>query len=255
MTLLALTREISPAIVHCELTHLERVPIDLARARAEHEAYEDALRALSVRVERLASDATMPDSVFIEDTAIVLDELAVITRPGAPSRRAETEAVAAALRPLRELASIVAPGTLDGGDVVRLGRRLLVGVGARSNEDGVRQLRALVAPSGYAVEGVRFRDCLHLKSAVTSLADDVVLLNPKWVDLEELGAVRGIEIDAGEPYAANALRVGDDIVFSAEFERTRRLIEAAGFSVHTVPAGELAKAEGAVTCCSLMLEV
>ena len=254
MSPLALTREISPAIEHCELTHLARTPIDLARARAEHGAYEEVLRSLGYRVERLPADDSMPDSVFVEDTAVVLDELAVITRPGAESRRAETEAVAEALRPHRELARITAPGTLDGGDVIRLGRRLLVGVGARSNEEGARQLRALVAPAGYAVEEVRFRGCLHLKSAATSLEDDTVLLYPAWVDAGAFGAVRVVEVDEAEPFAANALRAAGELLFPIDFERTRGRIEAAGFAVRTVPAAELAKAEGAVTCCSLLLD-
>ncbi len=254
MTPVALTREISPAIARCELTHLARTPIDLARARAEHEAYEEALRQLGYRVERLPADDTMPDAVFIEDTAVVLDELAVITRPGAESRRAETEAVAEALRRYRPLARIAAPGTLDGGDVIRLGRRLLVGTGARSNEEGVRQLRSLVAPAGYAVESVRFRDCLHLESAATALADDVVLLNPAWVDAAAFGAVRTVEVDPAEPFAANALRAAGALVYPTAFDRTRRRIEEAGFAVRTVPAAELARAEGAVTCCSLLIE-
>jgi dimethylargininase len=251
--LLAITREISPAIEQCELTHLERTTIDLARARAEHAEYEATLRQLGCEVKRLPTPDDLPDSVFIEDTAVVLDELAVITRPGAESRRPETVAVAEAVRSYRPVAAILAPGTLDGGDVVVIGRRLLVGVGYRSNEEGVKQLRALVGSQGYTVESVTFEGCLHLKSAVSYLGDDLVLDNPEWVDPQRFHPLRAIEIDPSEPFAANALRIRDALVYSSDHTRTRKRLEAAGLTIHPVPAGELAKAEGAVTCCSLVL--
>jgi dimethylargininase len=251
--LLALTRDISPAIEHCELTHLERTTIDLSRARSEHAAYEAALRALGCDVKRLTAGDDLPDSVFIEDAALVLDELAVITRPGAESRRAETAGVAEAVRAYRPIAAILAPGTLDGGDIVHMGRRLLVGVGYRSNDAGVKQLRSIVGSQGYTVEAVPFQGCLHLKSAVSVIADDTVLINPAWVDAARFATMRIIEIDPSEPFAANALRVGAAIVYPAEHARTAARLTAAGFDVRPVPAGELAKAEGGVTCCSLIL--
>ena len=251
--MLALTREISPSIVSCELTHLERTPIDLARARAEHDAYEAVLRGLGCTVQRLPADETMADSVFIEDTAVVLDELAIITRPGAASRRGETKAVRAALREHRMLAELTAPAILDGGDVLRIGRRLLVGSGPRSNDEGRRQLASLVAPHGYTVEAVPFADCLHLKTAATLVGDDTVAFNPEWVDAAALGVPRAIAVDPSEPFAANAVRLGDVVVHPAEFPRTRARLERAGIRVVTVPAGELARAEGGVTCCSLLV--
>jgi dimethylargininase len=251
--LLALTRDISPAIEHCELTHLERTTIDLGRARSEHAAYEAALRALGCEVKRLPTGDDLPDSVFIEDAALVLDELAVITRPGAESRRPETAGVAEAVRAYRPIAAILAPGTLDGGDIVHMGRRLLVGVGYRSNDAGVKQLRSIVGSQGYTVEAVPFQGCLHLKSAVSAIADDTVLINPAWVDAARFATMRIIEIDPSEPFAANALRVGTSIVYPAEHVRTAARLTAAGFDVRPVPAGELAKAEGGVTCCSLIL--
>ena len=251
--LLAITRDISPAIEQCELTHVERTTIDLTRARAEHEEYENALRSLGCEVQRIPAGPDMPDSVFIEDAAIVLDELAVITRPGAESRRAETAGVAEAVRVHRPVAAVLAPGTLDGGDVVVLGRRLLVGVGYRSNEAGIKQLRSIVGSQGYTVEAVPFQGCLHLKSAVSVIADDTVLINPEWIDAKRFEGMRIIEIDAAEPFAANAVRVGASIVYPAEHVRTASRLKAAGFDVHAVPAGELAKAEGGVTCCSLLL--
>jgi dimethylargininase len=253
--LVALTRDISPAIAHCELTHLARTPIDIARARVEHEIYEAKLRELGCDVIRLAADADMADAVFIEDTAVVLDEIAVITRPGAESRRRETAAVATALREYRPVAAVLAPGTLDGGDVLRIDRRLFVGAGYRSDEAGIKQLRAMAGSQGYSVEAVSFEGCLHLRSAATLVADDLVLVNPSWVDPGTFRPLRTIEVDPAEPYAANALRVGDALIYPAEHARTARRLEAAGLTIHAVPARELAKAEGAVTCCSLLIGV
>ena len=251
--LLAVTRDISPAIEHCELTHLERVTIDVDRARAQHREYETALRELGCEVRRLPATDDMPDSVFIEDTAVVLDELAVITRPGAESRRRETAAVAEAVRSYRPVVAILAPGTLDGGDVMVAGRRIFVGVGYRSNEAAVKQLRSMVGTQGYAVEPVEFQGCLHLKSAVTVLSSDLVLINPVWVDARRFAPLRSIEIDPAEPHAANAVRIGDDIIYAEHHVRTHKRLADAGLTIHTVPADELAKAEGAVTCCSLLL--
>jgi dimethylargininase len=251
--MLALTREISAAITRCELTHLARSPIDLAIARREHDAYEDALRQAGYRVERLPADADMPDSVFIEDTAVVLDELAIVTRPGAASRRREVDAVRDALRRYRPIAEIVAPGTLDGGDVLRIGRRLLVGDGPRTNEAGRTQLAAIVEPHGYVVDAIAFDGCLHLKTAVTLVGDDVVLCNPEWVRPEALGTPRVIAVDPSEPFAGNALRIETRVLHPAEFSRTAERLRRNGVDVVAVPAGELAKAEGGLTCGSLLV--
>src|SRR5262245_23966723 len=135
----ALTRDISPALASCELTHLPRVPIDVERARAQHREYEQALAEAGCEVQRLPSSAEMPDSVFVEDIAIVFDELAIVTRPGAESRRIEVQAIADALQKYRRLRCIAAPGTIDGGDVLVVGRRVYVGLSSRTNAEAVRQ--------------------------------------------------------------------------------------------------------------------
>ena len=250
--LIALTRAVPPSIARCELTHLDRAPIDLALAERQHLAYEQALRDLGCAVQRLPPQPEMPDSVFVEDAAVVLDEVAVITRPGAASRRGETASVAAALAAHRPLLRIQAPGTLDGGDVLRVGRRILVGLSGRSNEEGVRQLRGLLEPYGYQVRGVAVDGCLHLKSAVTAVDDGTVLLNPRWLDPGALEEVERIEVHPEEPMAANALRVGDTVLFPEAFPRTRARLQAHGLRVATVDASQLALAEGALTCCSLI---
>lgn len=252
----AITRAVSPAIGRCELTHLERVPIDPARAGAQHDAYEECLRRAGCSVVRLPADPKLPDSVFVEDMAVVLDELAIIARPGAASRRAEVAAVAEALRTLRTLVPLREPATLDGGDVLRVGRTLYVGLGARTNARGAAQLEDAVAPFGYRVVGVPFAGCLHLKSAVTLAAPGVLLVQPAWVSPEAFGSgLEPVIVDPSEPHAANVLLVGGAVIQPAAFPRTRERLESRGIRVEAVDVSELAKAEGAVTCCSLLVEV
>ena len=251
--LIALTRTVPPSIVDCELTHLQRVPIDLEVARAEHSAYQRALADAGCTVRTLPSPDDQPDAVFIEDTAIVLDEIAVVTRPGAESRRAETAAVGAALRDFRPVVELTPPARLDGGDVIIVGRTLFVGIGARSNARSVEQLTTHLAPFGYTVTGVTFRGCLHLKTAATLVADDLLLINPEWVTPSTFVGAQTLAIDHSEPFAANALLVRDHVIHGEAHARTRRKLETAGISVVPVPAGELAKAEGGVTCCCLLI--
>ena len=250
--MLAITREVSPAIEQCELTHLARLPIDLARARVQHREYERCLEALGCTVERLPAAPDLPDSVFVEDAAVVFDEVALITRPGAESRRPELAAVSAVLARHRTIACIESPGTLDGGDVMVVGRHVFVGRSGRTNTVAIEQMRRLLGSYGYSVRAVAVQGCLHLKSAVTALADDLLLANPAWVCRDELRGFDLLEIDPSEPYSANALRIGDDLVYPAEFPRTHARLEKRGLRVHTVHASELAKAEGAVTCCSIV---
>lgn len=253
--LMALTREISPAFQACELTHLPRIPIDIDRARAQHAAYEWALVEAGCTVRRLDCGPDMPDAVFVEDIAVVLDEGAVVCRPGAESRRAETPGVTEALvRHGRQLRQIQAPGTIDGGDVLVIGRQVFVGSSGRTNRAGIDQLALILAPVGYAVQAVPVRGCLHLKSAVTAIAPDTVLINRDWVSAEPFTGLSLVDIDQQEPYAANALLLGDVIVYPAAFPKTRARLETRGLRVRRVEVDELAKAEGGVTCCSLIFE-
>ena len=250
----AITRAVSPSLASCELTHLARVPIDVERAREQHRAYERALAGAGGVVERLDAGPEMPDSVFIEDIAIVLDELAIVTRPGAKSRRVETPAVADALGHYRPLRTIEPPGTVDGGDVLVAGRHVFVGRSTRTNEAAILQMRRILTPLGYTVQALEVRGCLHLKSAVTSLADDVLLVNPEWIDTAAFDRFACVEVDPEEPSAANVLRLHDRVIAPASFPRTAERIARRGFRVQTVDASEVAKAEGAVTCCSLIVD-
>lgn len=251
--MIALTREISPYIINCELTHLAREPIDFDRAVDQHTRYERLLTSLGCTVQRLPPLPDHADSVFVEDTAIVLPELAIITRPGAESRRDEVFSVADALQAYRPVALIDAPGTMDGGDVLVIDSMIYVGESTRTNHDGIDQLAALAAPHGYRVRSVRVTGCLHLKSAVTRVADDLVLLNPDWVDKSIFTAMRAIEVHPAEPFAANALCLGEGIVHATGFDETSRRLQQTGIDVHQVEMSELQKAEGAVTCCSILV--
>lgn len=247
--MIAMTRDVSPSIARAELTHLERVPIDYERARLQHEQYRAVLASLGCEVLSLPADAAYPDCVFIEDTAVVLDDMAVITRPGAESRRGEVDVVADALAAHRPLVRIEAPATLDGGDVLVLRDRIYVGSSSRTNDAALAQLRAL---TGREVVRVDVHGALHLKTAVTRVSEDTLLINREWVDVAPFAG--WTLIDAAEPFGANAVCVGDVVIYPAAFAQTRARIEEHGLNVRVVEADELAKAEGGVTCCSLLVE-
>jgi dimethylargininase len=249
----AITRAVSPAIAGCELTHLQRVPIDVELARAQHREYERALEKAGCRVEHLDSDASMPDAVFVEDIAVVFDEVAILTRPGAASRRLEMPAIAAALAAYRPLHPILPPGTIDGGDVLVAGRHVFVGRSTRTNASAVSQMRAILQPFAYTVTETAVRECLHLKSAVTTLDDTRLLVNPQWIDRAAFDGFTLIDVAPEEPSAANVLRLEDRLIVASAFPRTADRVAALGLSVERVDASELAKAEGALTCCSLIV--
>jgi len=253
--LIAITCEVSPAIGNCELTHLARQVIDVHVAQAQHQQYEECLAALGCEIHRLPVEPDLPDSVFVEDAAVVLDELAIVTRPGADSRRPETASIAKALEPYRKLCTIQAPGTVDGGDVLRVGKTIYVGLSSRSNPAAIEQMKNFVRPYGYTVKGVKVNGCLHLKSAVTQVATDTLLINRNWVDAGAFGDMSLMEVDSSEPYGGNALLVGETAIYPTSFPRTRKRLEDHGIPVMTADVSELAKAEGAVTCCSLVFNV
>jgi dimethylargininase len=262
--LTAITRAVSPAIVNCELSFISRQPIDLQIAREQHHAYEKLLEKLGAQVVPLHAEPSLPDSMFVEDPAIVLDELAVIFPLGTESRRPEAASLAQALSKFRKLERITLPGTLEGGDILRIGRRLFVGLTKRSNAEGIRQLAAILAPHSYEVIAVRVTGCLHLKSAVTDIgrkqargsrASFVTLLaNRAWFDTEPFTGFEWLDVDPAEPHAANALALNSTVIFPASFPLTRARIEASGFHVTLLDISELQKAESGLTCSSLIFE-
>jgi len=250
----AITRDVSPRFAECELTHLERVPIDVGLAQVQHQNYIHALRALHCRVIELHAESDLPDSVFVEDTAVILPEAAIITRPGANSRKPETASVAEALRPFRELIFIEAPAELDGGDVLVLDKDIYVGLSTRSDRLAVRQMQSRLRKYSYRVQGVELRDCLHLKSAVTRLNAGTLLIHRDWVDARPFENYKLIDIAPTEPFAANILMIGETGIYPTSFPRTQEILSTHGIQLITVDVSELAKAEGAVTCCSLIVD-
>jgi dimethylargininase len=250
----AITRQVSLHIAECEITHIERMPIDVNHARAQHQAYVDALKDLACHVIELPAEENLPDSVFVEDTAFILPEGAVITRPGADSRRPETESIIQALAPLVRLIRVREPATVDGGDVLVLGKKIFVGLSTRSNQEAIDQLNDLLCQYSYTVIGVELHDCLHLKSAVSRVDDSTLLINRDWVDPVHFADFDLIDIDPSEPFAANCLPVGGAIIYPTAYPKTRAKLEERGCKVIAIDVSELAKAEGAVTCCSLILE-
>jgi dimethylargininase len=252
--LTAITRAVSPAILNCELSFIDRKPIDLARAQEQHHAYEKLLEKLGTHIISLPAEPNLPDSMFVEDPAIVLDEVAVILPLGTDTRRLEAASLAQVLSKFRKLEHISLPGTLEGGDVLRIGRKLLVGLTKRSNTEGIRQLTAILAPHNYEVIAVRVTGCLHLKSAVTYLGRNTLLANRSWFDTTAFATYDWIDVDGAEPHAANALALGDTIIFPASFPRTRVRIEERGFHVMPLDISELQKAESGLTCSSLLFD-
>ena len=253
--LIGLTRAVSPSINACELTYHEQQPIDVARAAAQHHAYEDALRRLGVEVVRLPAEPDLPDAVFVEDTAIVVDEVAIIPVMGATSRRPETVSVAATLEAYRPLRHLEAPATLDGGDVLRVGHRLFVGLTRRTNQAAIAQLASHLAEFGYQVEAVEVTGCLHLKSACTSVGDNALLINREWVDASRFAGFELVDVPATEPGAANALLIGETVILPSAFPQTMALLERRGVKVQPVDVSEFQKAEGGVTCKSIIFNV
>ena len=247
--LTAITRAVSPTIAACELTYREREPIDIARARGQHRAYEACLAELGVEVISLPAETEYPDAVFVEDPAIVLDELAVMTRLGAPTRRGESESLARVLERYRPLRRLCEPATMDGGDVMLAGKTLFVGVTERSNAAGIGQLAAEVEPFGYRVRPVVVRGCLHLKSACSFIGDAVLVHRP-WVDEAAFAGVR--LVDVPEECGANVLGIGETVLVSSAAPRTAELLIGLGRQGRILDNSELMKAEGALTCCSLI---
>lgn len=250
--LLALTRDVSPTFDQCELTHLPHSPIDVAEARRQHSQYKQCLRELGCHVISLPTDAQFPDAVFVEDTAIVLDELAVITRPGAASRLGETDAVRDVLKGYRTLHSLDHPATLDGGDVLRVGKTLFVGLTTRTNSEAVEQLAGIVSAAGFKVKSVETRGGLHLKSSATRVGEKTLLVSPEWIDPAQFGNLDLIEVDPSEPQAANALRIKDRIVYPTQYSKTLILLKKRGLKVRPLEMTEFLKAEGGVSCGSIV---
>jgi dimethylargininase len=234
-------------------TFVGSVPVDFERALAQHAAYVKALEACGCRVISLPPLPALPDATFVEDVAIVLDEMAILGSPGAASRRAEIALMEPEIGAFRPLTRIEHPATLEGGDVLRVGRTLWVGNSTRTNAAGIAALARIVGSRGYTVETVPVRGALHLKTGCTALPDGRLLLNPEWLDLAPLARFERIEIPRAEPFAANVLPLGNRILCAAEYPQTAALLAAEGYDILPVEISEFAKAEGGVTCLSIVI--
>jgi dimethylargininase len=252
--LTAITRAVSSALVDCELSFIDRKPIDMTKARNEHHNYEKLLAKSGARVISLPEEAELPDSMFVEDPAIVLDEVAIICTLGTETRRREAPSIAAALEKYRKLAYVKLPGTLEGGDVLRVGKKIFVGLTQRSNPEGIRQLAAIAGTHGYEVTAVPVTGCLHLKSAVTYIGKNTMLGNRAWFEAKRIEGFEWVDVDPAEPHAGNALAIKDTIVFPASFPRTAVVMKARGFHPELLDIAELQKAESGLTCSSLLFE-
>jgi dimethylargininase len=255
--LTAITRAVSPTIGNCQLEHLDRQPIDVSKAVAQHRAYEACLSDLGARLISLPAAADCPDGVFVEDPALVLDEVAIVTRMGAAARREESDSLANAVARFRKIERLREPATLEGGDVMRVGRTLYVGLSRRTNREGIEQLAAIVAPFGYRVIPVEISGCLHLKSACCHLGDGKILANRAWTmgtGASGLAALDVIDVPPEEPRGANVLRVGECVLIPCAFPRTAELLEKSGFHPRPLDTSELLKAEAGVTCMSLLFD-
>src|SRR5262245_20325491 len=251
--MLAITHLPSPQMADCLLTYVDRSAINYDRALVQHAAYCEALRAGGMGVRTIDGNCHLPDCTFIEDTAVVLDEVAVICRPGAAARREETAAIEAELRSLRPIESTPAPATLEGGDVLRVGRTLLVGLSSRTSPAGAVALEGIARRFGYSVQAIPVHGCLHLKTACTALPDHRLTVNPEWIDVTPLRDFDLVAIPTAEPFGANVICLGERVIAAAEHRRTAELIRGLGFELSTVELDEFAKAEGGVTCLSLFV--
>jgi dimethylargininase len=250
---MALTRLISPLLGECELTHLERGNIDIQKAEQQHKEYEEALQKMGYVIRRIPEAPHLPDGVFVEDTAVVFPEVAIITRPGAESRRPETETMAGILKEYRELRFIEAPGTIDGGDVLVLGRSVYIGISQRTNSGAISQFSEILKPFGYEVTGIPVTKCLHLKTAISQIEDDLLLINPEWVDPEIFPDYRCEHVHPDEPYGANIMRKDNWALCTPSFNHSLEWLNKRGYDVISIDLSEMAKAEAGLTCGSVIV--
>ena len=250
----ALTHTVSPRIAECELTFVDRLPIDLRLAVRQHDDYCDALRGLGVIVKQLSENESYPDSCFVEDTAVVVDELAIICSMGAASRRGETRLIERELSEYREIAHISLPATIEGGDVLRIGKKIFIGESSRTNPEGIEELARILEPRGYRIARVRTRGSLHLKSACTAIDEETLFVNPEWVELDAFGGLNLVYTPPEEPWSANVLRIGTTVCVQAGFPRAVELIERVAERVEIIDISELRKAEAGLTCSSIVFE-
>lgn len=250
----AITHKPSPFLENCELTFLPAQKIDFQKAKTQHENYRQMLSDLGADVITLDGNLNFSDCAFVEDTAIVLDEIAVIASMGVSSRRKEAKIIEKKLAEFRSVKKIKLPAKIEGGDVLRIGKNLYVGESSRTDSEGINALREIVKPFGYKIYAVNVRGSLHLKTACTALDDETVLINPEWIEPDIFKSFRKIKLPQNEPFAANILRIGDTICIHSEFIKTAKKLESLGYKIRLINISEFLKAEAGLTCLSLVFK-
>ncbi|QIR76377.1 dimethylargininase [Sulfurospirillum diekertiae] len=249
--LLAITHLPSPKLQNCELTFLQSEPISIEKANEQHQQYCTMLERCGAKVIVLENNVAYPDSVFVEDPIIVFDEVAVLTSMGVESRRAESAYMEKIFLKYRKIERIALPAKIEGGDVLKVGKKIFVGESARTNMEGIQALEAIIKPFGYAVISVKVTGCLHLKTGVTALDDQTILINANWVDADAFEGFSKVEVPDDEPFGANVLQIGDIVCMNEAFPKTMMLVKSLGYKVDSANISEFVKAEAGLTCMSV----
>jgi dimethylargininase len=248
----AITRGVSRRIAACQLTYRTREEVDYEKATSQLERYCELLRRWNVDLMPIGASDSYPDCCFVQDTAVVLDEVCVIASMGAPARLGEVSEVEKLVAPLRKTRRIFSPATLDGGDVVQFGKRLFVGLSTRTNARGIAALAGIAEAFGYTVVPVAVNGGLHLTTGCGIVNDETVLLNPRWLDASAFKGLRQLHVSEEEPWAANTIRVEAAVCLEADAPRTIELVEPYVGSIDTLDISEFRKAEGSLSCLSLI---
>jgi len=249
--LMAITHLPSPNLQNCELTFLESEAINSEKANEQHQNYCAMLERCGAKVILLDENIALPDSVFVEDPIIVFDEVAVLTSMGVESRRAESDVMAKVFSAYRKVERISLPAKIEGGDVLKVGKKIFVGESARTNVEGVQALERIIKPFGYEVIPVKVTGCLHLKTGVTALDEKTILINASWVDARAFKGFEQIDVPSDEPFGGNVLKIGDILCMNEAFPKTIMLIKSLGYKVDSVNISEFVKAEAGLTCMSV----
>lgn len=245
----AVVREPGAQFTRCISSHPLHHTVNIARAQTQHTEYVSTLAELGLEVIRLPRDNTYPDSCFVEDTAVIHSGKALITRLAKKSRRGEEDAVEELLQQYLPVERIIAPGTLEGGDVIRLPTRIICGISQRTNRTGVDQMQTYF---GIPVDTISDPQLIHLKSHVTYLKNNIMLTTHSYIDHPALSDFKVLIIPENEQYAANTLTIDDTVLMPAGYPQTHQLIKDTGFEVITLNMSEIAKCDGALTCLSLL---
>ena len=249
--LLAITHLPSPALQHCELTFLKSEPISMEIANLQHQTYRAMLERCGAKVIVLDENLACPDSVFVEDPIIVFDEVAVLSSMGVESRRKESEAMERVFSKYRKIERIVLPAKIEGGDVLKIGKKIFVGESARTNKEGIKALKTIIKPFGYEVIAVKVTGCLHLKTGATALDDETIFINSHWVDAEAFKGFTKVEALNDEPFGANVLKMGNILCMNEAFPKSIAHIKSLGYTVDSCNISEFVKAEAGLTCMSV----